>query len=118
MSGKIFDPSLMVTLRKRMGTEAYERMNQAIMDRVEEGNKKKTMRKAEQEDKDPEPPTHAGELKVDATVVPQQIAYPTDLGLLNTVHECTEGLVDALSAYRELSSKPSGSSRRTRPPLT
>lgn len=102
---KIFDPSLMVTLRKRMGAAAYEGMNQAILERVEEGRKKKASKEVGQE-KDPEPPTHGGELKVDATVAPQQIAYPTDLDLLNTSRECTEALIDALSVHLELPVKP------------
>ena len=37
----IFDASLMVTLRKRMGAQVYERMDQAILDRVEEQRKQK-----------------------------------------------------------------------------
>lgn len=96
----IFDASLMVALRKRMGAEVFEHMNQAILDRVEkprEGKKKA---------QDHHPPTHNGELKVDATVAPQKIAYPTDLDLLNTSRECTEGLIDALSKHLALPIKP------------
>lgn len=32
---KIFDPSLFVTLRKRLGAEGFEAMNQAILDLAE-----------------------------------------------------------------------------------
>lgn len=104
----IFDASLMVTLRKRMGAHVYERMNQAILDRVEEQRQKKGGAPPgdHQGPEDQEPPTHKGELKVDATVAPQKIAYPTDLDLLNASRECTEGLIDALSTHLALKTKP------------
>lgn len=96
----IFDASLMVTLRKRIGAEVFEHMNQAILDRVEKPREEKN--KAE----DGDPPMHKGELKIDATVAPQKIAYPTDLDLLNTSRECTEALIDALSKRLQLKKKP------------
>ena len=104
----IFDASLMVTLRKRMGAQVYERMNQAILDRVEEQRKQEggTPPGDPPGPGDQEPPTHKGELKVDATVAPQKIAYPTDLDLLNASRECTEGLIDALSKHLDLERKP------------
>ena len=104
----IFDASLMVTLRKRMGTQVYERMDQAILDRVEEQRKQKGGAGPgdPQGLGDQEPPTHKGELKVDATVAPQKIAYPTDLDLLSASRECTEGLIDALSKHLDLERKP------------
>jgi transposase, IS5 family len=98
---KIFDPSLFVTLRKRMGGAAYEAMNQAILDLAEgrTGAKEEPTPQdpaGQEEDQDPPPPENKGELKIDATVAPQKIAYPTDLGLLNEAREITEGLIDAL----------------------
>lgn len=107
----IFDASLFVTLRKRMGAQAFERMNQAILERVEQkkkdGKRGGSPRSAgDGKQKDREPPTHQGELKVDATVAPQKIAYPTDLDLLSSSRECAEGLIDALSAHLGLKRKP------------
>ena len=98
----IFDPSLLVTLRKRMGADVFDGMNQAIIDRVEPQRSSTTKKK----DRDPPAPTHKGELKIDATVAPQKIAYPTDLGLLNTAREGTEGLIDSLSKHLHLKIKP------------
>ena len=104
----IFDASLMVTLRKRMGAHVYERMNQAILDRVGRSRKQKDTTKGQGPGPSGEqdPPTHQGELKVDATVAPQQIAYPTDLDLLNTSRQCTEVLIDQLSEHLHLKTKP------------
>lgn len=41
-----------------------------------------------------------GEVIFDATVCPQDIAYPTDLGLLNTAREITEQIIDVLHKHR------------------
>lgn len=107
----IFDPSLFVTLRKRMGGAAYEAMNQAILDLAEgrTGTKDGPTPQdpaGEEQDQDLPPPANKGELKVDATVAPQKIAYPTDLGLLNEAREITEGLVDALWEGDKSGTKP------------
>jgi hypothetical protein len=40
--------------------------------------------------------THFGKLLIDPTACPQNIAYPTDLKLLNTCREVTEKLIDKL----------------------
>lgn len=40
--------------------------------------------------------THHGDLLMDATACPQDIAYPTDLNLLNDVREKSEELIDIL----------------------
>ena len=42
----------------------------------------------------------------DATVCPQDIAYPTDLGLLNKSREITEELIDVLHGQHPLGKKP------------
>ena len=106
---KIFDPSLFVTLRKRMGGAAYEAMNQAILDLAEGRTGAKdelSPRDPAAEDQDPPPPENKGELKIDATVAPQKIGYPTDLGLLNEAREITEGLIDALWERDKSGTKP------------
>jgi transposase, IS5 family len=51
--------------------------------------------------KDKDEPTagdtkNKGEVLHDATVCPQDIAYPTDLGLLNKAREITEDIIDEL----------------------
>ena len=59
-------------------------------------------------------PAHKGSLLMDATASPQDIAYPTDLNLLNVAREKSEELIDELQAnlstakprtYRELARK-------------
>jgi transposase, IS5 family len=40
--------------------------------------------------------THKGQLKIDATVAPQYIAFPTDINLLNQARELSEELIDAI----------------------
>jgi hypothetical protein len=44
----------------------------------------------------PVSPVHRGKLILDATVCPQDIAYPTDLNLLNDAREKSEELIDLL----------------------
>ena len=46
-----------------------------------------------------------GEVIFDATVCPQDIAYPTDLGLLNTAREITEEIIDVLHQHRDTKEK-------------
>ena len=50
--------------------------------------------------------THRGKLLLDATVADQMIAYPTDLGLLNTAREESERIIDELHTISSGSKKP------------
>ena len=51
--------------------------------------------------------THKGKLFIDATCAPADIAYPTDLGLLNEAREKLEHIIDVLHApFRGEKSKP------------
>jgi IS5 family transposase len=97
-----FDPSLFVDIRKRLGQELIAEMNERIYGfSMDKGSKKgKKTEKTDKEDKDPtdELPANKGEVIYDATVCPQDIAYPTDLGLLNTAREITEAIIDHLHA--------------------
>lgn len=108
----IFDASLFVTLRKRMGPAVFDQMQEAILRSLPQRAPARPAKKGGKrkggngQGGDEQAPTHSGELKIDATVAPQNIAYPTDLGLLNTARECTEGLIDALSKHLALRVKP------------
>lgn len=51
-------------------------------------------------------PGNKGEVIYDATVCPQDIAYPTDPGLLNKAREITEGIIDVLHRKQPLGKKP------------
>lgn len=104
-----FDPSLFVEFRKRLGIEKINKINEMI---VQMSQNKQVADREEQEppggeDNDAptgqiDPPssdakvTHRGKLIADATACPQDIAYPTDLNLLNDAREKTEELIDFL----------------------
>ncbi len=100
----IFEPSLFVRLRKRLGIEVFEDLNQAFIKevtRVEDAEKKSKQSKSKQNKSDDDsnsskPLTHRGQLIIDAVVAPQEIKYPTDLNLLNDAREHTERLIDYL----------------------
>ena len=99
-----FDASLFVDLRKRIGMEALNAINERIVSL-------KTRRAAsdskEEDDSDNHPeagdgdnqgpsPSHQGRVIFDATACPQDIAYPTDLNLLSEAREISEKLIDRL----------------------
>jgi len=97
----IFNPSLFVTLRKRLGKDVFEKLNQAFIDEVTiiENAQKQAMlseNKKKQSKNDSDSDTHRGQLIIDAVVAPQDIKYPTDLNLLNDAREHTERLIDDL----------------------
>jgi hypothetical protein len=93
-----FDPSLFVTLRERLGVEAFEKMTRAFIERVEAVEKSKAP-KLEKKDQDlpvKDEDRREGKLILDATVAPQDIRFPTDLDLLNEAREHTERIIDTL----------------------
>jgi IS5 family transposase len=99
----IFDPSLFVTLRKRLGQAVFDELNQAFLDEVIRIEKElKPKKKSKKKDKgDKNPPSsgkssNQGQLIIDASVAPQDIQFPTDLNLLNKAREHTERLIDQL----------------------
>jgi len=103
----IFDPSLFVTLRKRLGQQMFDELNQVFIDQVtqiekaEKQKKSKSKTKFEKKDQDSEGPSSGssaghGQLIIDAVVAPQEIQFPTDLNLLNDAREHTERLIDQL----------------------
>jgi IS5 family transposase len=78
------------------------------MERAAKKEEKKTGGK-KKDDRDGPPPGDAanrGEVIYDATACPQDIAYPTDLGLLNRSREITEELIDVLHRKQPLGKKP------------
>ncbi len=120
----VFDPSLFVTLRKRMGLAVFDEMTDVFMKKIEsikhkrvsKGRSDKGNRTPDESDDsqgDLGSPTssekeeHKGLLLIDATVAPQNIKYPTDLDLLNTAREQSESIIDELY-------KPSPGKRKPR----
>lgn len=129
-----FDASLFVDIRKRLTLEQINEINEKILGIIgKEGTDKD---QNNNDNKDETPPgnskaaqsvtgqindsvndtksTHKGSLLMDATACPQDIAYPTDLNLLNDAREKSEELIDELQAnltttkprtYREVARK-------------
>jgi transposase, IS5 family len=112
-----FDASLFVEFRSRMGLEEISAINERIhalyqaitnkpsaqtADRDDSGNDPDAVDKPADAvtDKAPlEDRSHKGRVLFDATACPQDIAYPTDLGLLNDAREKSEELIDV--TYRK-----------------
>jgi transposase, IS5 family len=103
-----------------MGVEKFDAMSCEIINRSEESKykqKTKTVSKADNskeqddkektsDDKQEEVQKNKGKLLVDATVADQMIAYPTDLGLLNTSREESERLIDLICDTMHVEQKP------------
>ena len=95
---QVFAPSLFVEIRKRLGFEKLQRINETFLGFTEG--------KAESSDKDSDDPGHKGMLIMDATVAPQDITYPTDVGLLNESREKLEKIIDELWVPTPVKIKP------------
>jgi len=121
-----FAPSLFVELRTRLGMEQINAINERIIEHVREQTSSSisweasskeesepSISKPEEEGKDEigsdtteenrteqapgcALPENRGKMIIDATVCPQDIAYPTDLNLLNDAREKSEELIDLL----------------------
>ena len=113
-----FDPSLFVTIRKRLGLEVFERMNASIL-------KLAGVIKEEQQD-EPEggdrsggldgggSASHKGRVLFDATVCPQDIKYPNDLELISDARRKAEQLIDKLYQKDRHERKPRTDRNRAR----
>ncbi|MBW2648102.1 MAG: IS5 family transposase [Deltaproteobacteria bacterium] len=110
-----FDSSQMVYFRKRFSAEAVDRINEAIaVARVREKLKENDAPRStdntppndicSSQENEPEQPQektkNQGKLLVDATCTPADVAYPTDLNLLNKAREKAEKIIDVLHAAR------------------
>ncbi len=97
-----FDASLFVEFRKRLGLEQIDAINNLILKLKQDVESKSD----DNDNLSENAPTHKGSLIVDATACPQDIAYPTDLGLLNDAREKSEELLDFVFEQSSLSVKP------------
>ena len=99
-----FDHSMMTHFRKRFDKEILKTINESIVNgALEPIPKNKVVETDSDKDsgsKDDEtpPPSHQGKMIVDATCTPGDIAYPTDLSLLNEAREKSEDMIDAMHA--------------------
>ena len=78
-----FDFSLLCKYRQRIGIDIAKEMIELLLKHHQIIDRTPSTEK-----------THGGSLSIDATVVPVNITYPTDLKLLNQVREKTEELID------------------------
>ena len=93
-----FHHSLLTTFRKRFGHESLGTINDAIARLIANAQPTKEEPVEEQGADEPSPPK--GQLLVDATCVPADMKYPTDLHLLHDAREKTEEIIDHLHAGR------------------
>jgi transposase, IS5 family len=102
-----FDPSLFVDFRKRLSIDDINLINERILKQKAEETKCSQDRRppddmtnsepgAEKETDSVSEEAHHGKLIMDATACPQDIAYPTDLNLLNDAREKSEELIDLI----------------------
>lgn len=91
----IFDPSLFVELRKRVGADVFDALNVDLIKAVSEKEDKKHQKK-HKDKQDNTPPSNKGKMQADATVADQYITYPTDNGILNQSRKQCEKLIDKL----------------------
>jgi transposase, IS5 family len=126
-----FDPSLFVEFRKRLGIDQINSINERILGLSKNSSVNSPEQQKEDNTDDDIPPkqeitqdntsddtspkqeiteasnkTHKGKLITDATACPQDIAYPTDLNLLNDAREKSEQLIDTLYSSELHESKP------------
>lgn len=95
----LFDASLMTHFRKRFDKETLVRINDMIVERaLERANNSEVdgSFSADQGKSDDDQPSNKGKLLIDATCAPADVAYPTDLNLLNEAREKTESIIDAM----------------------
>jgi transposase, IS5 family len=91
-----FDSSLLTHFRKRFKHTDLACLQEQL--RLQEQERKQKQADDDEPD-DPATPANKGRLIVDATCAPADIAYPTDLGLLNDAREKSEKIIDKLYAH-------------------
>lgn len=134
----VFVPSLFVEIRKRLGKSGALELNEMVLTHAQRlemiRHKKKPTRKDDSSDSDrsknqpkdkaaekqqgnqetnhPDQSSNRGTLKLDATVAPQHIGYPTDTELLHQARLQSEDLIDKLYQGSELWKKKPRTYRR------
>jgi transposase, IS5 family len=92
----IFDYTLLCKYRQKIGLDLSKDMIDILLKK--HGIKPSKLEKTQE--------THRGSLSIDATVVPVNITYPTDLKLLNQVREKTEKIIDTCHKASGEKTKP------------
>ncbi|BDA72328.1 transposase [Calothrix sp. PCC 7716] len=95
-----FDASMLVHFRERISVELVNKVNQGMVKKMLEAASEELAEKKTEETEEGNTPKNWGKLILDATCAPGDIAYPTDLGLLNQARKHTEKIIDLL--YEQL----------------
>ena len=93
-----FDASMMTHFRQRFSVQDIKDIDELLHLATREVDDDSDDNSDDNSDNDP--PQNKGSLIVDATCVPADIHYPTDLGLLNKAREKTEAIIDILWSHR------------------
>jgi transposase, IS5 family len=111
-NNSLFDASMLVHFRQRISADMVNRINRELFSTPNEKiggeiqEKKSEGESSEQQNQ--------GQLILDATCAPADIAYPTDLNLLNQAREQTEKIIDILyDAGKDKIKKKPRTHRRT-----
>ncbi len=91
----IFDASLFVDIRKRVGNETFDQLNAQLIEMATgvSDTKHNTNSKKKNDDGIPK---NKGKLQMDATVADQYIKYPTDTDLMNSGRKILEKIIDII----------------------
>ena len=99
---RVFDPSLFVDIRGRLGGEEFDKFNKLVIDKSErlkphQARVKRKSKPGNGNDNNTDAGSaNRGTLKIDATVADQELKFPTDVDLLNTSRENLERIIDLL----------------------
>jgi IS5 family transposase len=110
-----FDASMLTHFRKRLKHTDLGALQEELLQRHLAEERKRAEAKDQDDDGNDGLPANKGKLIVDATCAPADIAYPTDISLLNDAREKTERIIDELCAmHPEGVAKPRMSRRTAR----
>ena len=107
-----FDHSMLTHFRKRFNKEMLADINDSIVSDVMEPKTPSQEAGNDNDDTDStdgssQNPSNKGKMLVDATCTPADIAYPTDLSLLNEAREKSEEIIDSMhTPFISLRRKP------------
>ena len=91
----IFDDSLFVEIRKRVGLKTFDKLTSNLIKSATEKDDTKHNTNSKKK-KDDGTPKNKGKLQLDATVADQYIKHPTDTDLLNKGRKHLENIIDII----------------------
>lgn len=91
-----FDPSLMVHFRKRLNLDDVNDINTLTDDFINKNKPDSNLHNDNEGNEPDQEKNNEGCLKIDATVAPADIRYPSDVSLLNEAREKSERLIDEI----------------------